>query len=248
MGEAKKIIVKPIAASDANRLMCALHYSRKVVRNSQVHLGVFLDNKCGGVMQFGPPMNKRASCKLVKDTRWNEFIELNRLAFADWLPRNSESRAIAYAMRWLRKTYPWLKWVLSFADGTQCGDGTIYRASGFVLTGIKKNTGLRINPRTGEIMQTISAYHKFLAKEFRTWEPLMGFQLRYVYFLDRTARERLAVPVLPFSEIKKWGAKMYKGRRATSETIDTPANQAGKGGVAPTVALHFVEGCYDGKI
>ena len=139
MASAKDLIVKPISASDANRIVKSLHYSGKVVQNSQLHLGVFLNGRCGGAMQFGPSLDKRKIQGLVKGTLWNEFIELNRMAFADWLPRNSESRCIGYAMRWIRKTYPHIKWVVSFADGTQCGDGTIYRASGFVLTGIKEN-------------------------------------------------------------------------------------------------------------
>jgi hypothetical protein len=137
---AKEIIVKPIKAADATRIVKACHYSGKVVQNSQLHFGVFLDGKCGGAMQFGPSLDKRKIQGLVSGTRWNDFIELNRMAFADWLPRNSESRAIAVAMRLIRKAYPHIEWVISFADGTQCGDGTIYRASGFVLTGIKENT------------------------------------------------------------------------------------------------------------
>ncbi|MGY4194525.1 MULTISPECIES: hypothetical protein [unclassified Bradyrhizobium] len=32
--------------------------------------------------------------------------------------------------------------MISFADGCQCGDGTIYRAVAFVLTGIKLNKSL----------------------------------------------------------------------------------------------------------
>jgi hypothetical protein len=155
VGRAKDLIVKPISAKDANRIIRALHYSGKVVNNSQVHLGVFLDGKCGGAMQFGPSLDKRKLQGLVEGTKWNEFIELNRLAFADWLPRNSESRAIACAMRFLRKQYPWLKWVVSFADGCQCGDGTIYRASGFVLTGIKTNNQIWEAP-TGETFNDTS--------------------------------------------------------------------------------------------
>ena len=81
MGDAKRIIVKPIAAADASRIVKALHYSGKVVQNSQVHLGVFLDGKCGGAMQFGPSLDKRKIQGLVQDTKWNEFIELNRMAF-----------------------------------------------------------------------------------------------------------------------------------------------------------------------
>jgi hypothetical protein len=239
---AKALIVKPISATDANRIVKSLHYSGKVVPNSQIHLGVFLNGKCGGAMQFGPSMRKDLIQPLVFNTGWNEFIELNRMAFADWLPRNGESRCIGYAMRWIKKTYPWIKWVISFADGTQCGDGTIYRASGFALTGIKKNTELKIDPRTGKTMATMAAYHKGYASEISTWKALPGFQLRYIYFIDPTARDRLTVPIIPFSEIDRRGAGMYKGKqrkqsRAGSDTKDTSANLAGEGGSTPTPAL-----------
>ena len=35
---------------------------------------------------------------LVAGTGWNEYLELNRMAFDNVLPRNSESRAIALSM------------------------------------------------------------------------------------------------------------------------------------------------------
>jgi hypothetical protein len=238
---AKNLVVKPISSQDAARIVKACHYSGKVVPNSQLHLGVFLDGKCGGAMQFGPSMRKDLIRPLVSDTAWNGFIELNRMAFADWLPRNSESRAIAVAMRLIRKAYPHIEWIVSFADGTQCGDGTIYRASGFDLIGIKKNTELVVNPRTGVTMATMAAYHKGYASEISTWEKLSGHMLRYIYFLNPAARSRLTVPVLPFSEIERRGAGMYLGKpkRASSETIDTPGIHPGKGGETPTDALHF---------
>lgn len=138
MCSAKDIHVAPINSKDANAFVKKVHYSGTVVNNSQLHLGVFLSGKLEGVMQFGPSMDKRKIQGLVADTRWNDFIELNRMAFSDRLPRNSESRALAIAFRMIRKHYPHIEWVISFADGAQCGDGTIYRASGFLLTGIKK--------------------------------------------------------------------------------------------------------------
>jgi len=241
---AKKIIVKPIGSADANRIVKSCHYSGKVVPNSQLHFGVFLDGKCGGVMQFGPSMRKDLIQPLVKGTKWNGFIELNRMAFTDWLPRNSESRAISVAMRLIRKAYPHIEWVVSFADGTQCGDGTIYRASGFVLTGIKKNTEIKIDPRTGQAMATMAAFHKGYAAEISTWKPLVGHMLRYIYFVNPSARERLTCPVIPFSEIQRRGAGMYLGKpkSASSETSDTPDFRSGKGGATPTDALHFQGG------
>lgn len=241
MPSAKDLIVKPIAAADANRIVQSLHYSGKVTQNSQVHLGVFLDGKCGGAMQFGPSIDKRKMLGLVEGTLWNEFIELNRMAFADWLPRNGESRCIGYAMRWLRKTYPHLKWVVSFADGTQCGDGTIYRASGFVLTAIKSNKTMLRMP-DGCIVADKTLNNDPI-RNMRYWrergaKPLDGFQLRYLYFLDPTARQRLTVPILPFSRIAEMGACMYRGKpRAGSADSGTPDLQSGRGGATPTPAL-----------
>ncbi len=143
---AKDIVLRPITAREANELVKRVHYSGKVVRNSQIHIGAFYNGKLEGALQFGPSLDKRKIQGLVSETGWHEFIELNRMAFSDALPRNSESRAIAVAMKLLRKHAPQLKWVVSFADATQCGDGTIYRASGFVLTGIKRNDQIWIAP------------------------------------------------------------------------------------------------------
>lgn len=66
------------------------------------------------------------------------ILELNRMAFDDYLPRNAESYCIGKTLRLIKKRAPHIKWVISFADGCQCGDGTIYRASNFILTGIRK--------------------------------------------------------------------------------------------------------------
>lgn len=239
----------PIAAKDANALVKRWHYSGKVVNNSQVHLGVFLDGKCGGVMQFGNSIDKRKTMGLVEGTGWNEFIELNRMAFADWLPRNSESRAISYAFRWMRKQYPHIKWCVSFADGAQCGDGTIYRASGFVLTSIKKNVQILLMPDGSRIAKKTLDNPNHMGADGRHGSaharesgarPLPGFQLRYIYFIDHEARKRLKVPVLPFSEIEKRGAGMYRGKPKTSagsSSVEHPTSGGEAGGSIPTPAL-----------
>jgi hypothetical protein len=247
---AKDIVVKPISRADADRIVKSCHYSGKVTQNSQLHFGVFLNEKCGGAMQFGPSIDKRKMVGLVEGTGWNDFIELNRMAFSDWLPRNSESRAISVAMKLIRKSYPHIEWVVSFADGTQCGDGTIYRASGFVLTGIKPNSqmlkmpdGSIIAKKTLDNPNHMGADGRFgsaHAKE-QGAKPLSGFQLRYIYFLNPAARSRLTVPILPFSEIQKRGAGMYLGKpkRAGSDTTDTAPFQGAEGGSIPTPALHL---------
>ena len=44
---------------------------------------------------------------------------------------------------------------------------------------------------------------------------LPGWQLRYIYFIDKAARERLTVPEIPFSRIDELGAGMYRGKKIT---------------------------------
>lgn len=68
MASAKDLRVAPIRAADANRLVQRLHYSGKVVPNSQVHLGVFLGDRLEGAMQFGPSINKKGTINIVQGT------------------------------------------------------------------------------------------------------------------------------------------------------------------------------------
>lgn len=214
MGRAKDLIVKVIPATIANDFVRTNHYSGKVVPNSQLHFGVFLDNNLHGVMSFGSPMDKRKIITLVKNTKWNEMLELNRMAFDDYLPKNSESRAIAIAIKLIKKNAPHIKWIISFADGTQCGDGTIYRASGFNLIKIKKNTSMWVNINTGEKMQNMQFYHTMTKKD-KNWKQIEGNMLSYIYLIDKTAK--LNVPIVPFNKIDELGARMYKGEKITMQ-------------------------------
>jgi len=242
MASAKDIIVKPIKASAANDLVKRVHYSGKVVPNSQLHFGVFLNGKLEGAMSFGPPMDKRKVLPIVKDTQWSGMLELNRMAFSDVLPRNSESRAMAVAFRLMRKRYPHVEWVLSFSDGCQCGDGAIYRAAGFILTGIKENSGQRIDEKTGAVFSqvTFSAHRPNEKDYWRTLKKLEGYQLRYIYFLNPAARDRLTVPILPFSKIDEMGAGMYKGKPKRITKANS-GDQSESGGAVPTDALQSQE-------
>lgn len=235
MGKAKEIIIKVIPNRIADEFVKKHHYSGKVVQNSQLHFGAFLDGRLHGCLQYGPSMDKKKIITLVEGTGWNEFIELNRMAFDDYLPRNSESYCIGKTLRMIRKQAPQVKWVVSFADGCSCGDGTIYRASNFVLTGIRKNktilkfpTGERFAamtleanfniPQIKKLCENMGVEHKYRTRS--EWiklgaEYVPGFQFRYIYFIDKSYRKRLTVPEIPFSRIDELGAGMYKGEKIT---------------------------------
>lgn len=247
MVSAKDIIIKVIPSNIANDFVKKHHYSGKVVNNSQLHFGAFLDNRLHGVMSFGPSLDKRKIQGLVKGTGWNEFIELNRMAFDEVLPKNSESRCIAIAMKLLKKNAPHIKWVVSFADGCQCGDGTIYRASGFVLSSIKENKSIVKLPSGEVCSHTTITKGKYLnltngkASLPKDVDYIPGFQLRYIYFLDKSQVNNLTSPIIPFSKIDELGAGMYKGEKITLsqraykvQKAEQPANQQERGGANPT--------------
>jgi hypothetical protein len=219
MGRAKEIIVKVIPTPEANAFVKKNHYSGKVVMNSVLHFGAFLDGKLHGVMSYGNPMDKRRVLPLVTPSLWNEMLELNRMAFDDYLPKNSESRCIAISIRLIKKNAPHIKWILSYSDGTQCGDGTIYRASGFYLTGIKENktilnwNGKIIADKTLNNSNYKSKGMSASKAKAQGATPLDGYQLRYVYLIDKNCK--INSPIIPFSKIDEIGAGMYKGEKIT---------------------------------
>ena len=49
--------------------------------------------------------------------------------------------------------------------------------------------------------------------EYVHGEVLKGYQLRYIYFIDKRYKDKLIVPIIPFSKIDEIGAGMYKGEK-----------------------------------
>ena len=270
MENVKELVVRVIEAKPANVFIRKTHYSKKVACGSQLHFGVFWEKVLHGVLQFGSSINKKGMVNLVKGTGWNSFLELNRLAFDEYLPRNSESRAISICMKLIKKNAPHIKWVVSFADATQCGDGAIYRASGFILTDVRKNLALWeladkevvcrnsltahgtrnvIHELTTRTCKDRKSFYEITGGSATTRgymekigaKRLKGFQLRYLYFLDKSKIKDLTVPILPFSRIKELGASMYKGKSCADSVNSTLGFQPKSGGSSPTPALQTVE-------
>lgn len=241
MATAKDIVIKVIPSSVANPFVRRVHYSKTVMNTSRLHFGVFYNQNLHGVMSYGCPLDRSKVLGLVVDENgqpapWNDMLELNRMAFDDVLPKNSESRAISISIKMIRKNAPHIKWLLSFADGTQCGDGTIYRASGFKLTGfssgsmwllpdylVQLNGGLKTAHRM-KIQNKSSPISKWIlgqtgGKNIQVEECvkrfggtlLDGYMLRYIKILDD--RYHLAVKEIPYSAIHEKGAGMYKGEK-----------------------------------
>lgn len=253
MLSARDMTIALVSAREAKRCVEAWHYSGKVVNNSLVHFGVHFGGRLCGVLSYGSPMDKRKVLGLVAGTPWDGMLELNRMALGPACPRNSESRSLAITARMLRAQYPRLEWLLSFADGTQCGDGTIYRAAGWLLTGIKRNNQVLVAP-SGAIWTRMSITkpgsarsraltsigqavpHLIASASMQPfldagWRPMDGNMMRYIMPLRPGVRERLTCAVLNYAALDKAGARMYRGNRLVS-IADAPVYQTGEAGQA----------------
>lgn len=242
MFTAKDIQIKVIDSASAKKIVKLYHYSGKTTSNSQIHFGVFLNNSLQGALQFGPSIDKRRMAQNL-GIGFNESLELNRMALSDKCPKNSESRALGICIRMLKKQYPHLKVILSFADACQCGDGIIYRASGFKLQSFKKNRSLLVL-NDGSIVSDKTLNDSIIngrrgssiAKENGA-KSLEGYQMKYLYFLDKELEKKFTF--VEFKDIPK-DIKMYKGIKcAPSVESGTSSYQEEGDGESPIDALQL---------
>ncbi len=187
----------------ANELIRRHHYSRKVVVTSVLHLGIFGEGRLQGVLQFGFAMNVMSMAKIVAGTKVDEYLELNRMWLCDSLPRNSESRAIAYAMTLIRAVRPKIGWVQSFADDRCKRQGVVYQASNFLYCGEHTSPFWELD---GEFYHNIHMTRRtnpgprgihLQANRHRAVRHLYR-QFRYIYFLKAHFRKRLLLKVHPY--------------------------------------------------
>ena len=184
-------------------IIIANHYSGRVVANSYVHMGVYRMGVLVGVLQWGYALNPARTAHIVAGSTSTDYLELNRMWLSDDAPRNSESRAISYALHYVRRAMPWVRWVQSFAD-ERCGRwGVVYQACSFLYVGYHRSTFWHLD---GEWFHKIAAtaatrggvrgarLRADLARatrhEFR--------QFRYVFMLRRDARRDLKLKPLPY--------------------------------------------------
>ncbi|PZA12487.1 hypothetical protein DNX69_10970 [Rhodopseudomonas palustris] len=183
------------------------HYSGRIVKNSYVHLGVFIDGQIVGVMQFGYALNPAAMGKVVEGSSSIDYLELNRMWLSDAAPRNSESRAIAYAVRYIKEVMPQVSWLQTFADERCGGWGVVYQAANFTYVGCHFTAFYELD---GEFFHEmlLSAHSKmgqrgaYLRQNLDRATRQTFRQFRYVFFIRRSWRKRLRLAPKPYP--KRW--------------------------------------------
>ena len=66
------------------------------------------------------------------------------------------------------------------------------------------------NVVTNERMQDMQFYHT-MTKKGGNWRRIEGNMFKYIFLIDKQCK--ITLPILPFIEIDKKGAGMYKGKK-----------------------------------
>lgn len=192
-----------IPSSLARGLITKHHYSHRVENNSYCHLGVFYRQNLAGALSFGYALQPRRVDNVVPDTKVGEYMELNRMWLADVAPRNSESRALSYAFKYIKRACPSVAWVQSFAD-ERCGrNGVVYQASNFLYCGHHWTEFYFLDAEYYHNMM-LSAHPKskgrsLLLRQGKARAIRLRFrQFRYIYFIKKHWRKRLALKTYPY--------------------------------------------------
>ena len=189
------------------------HYSRRMPVGKLTRVGVWESGRFIGCVLFDRGANRNIGSPYGLSAV--EVCELVRVA----LNRHEcpVSRILAVAIRFLRRSAPGLRLIVSYADPEQGHAGTIYQAGSWVYTG-KNDSPQSQRVEVGKVIHKRSLFARDGTTAGSVCTKVL-WKHKYLMPLDGDMRER----VTPLS-------KPYP-KRATSVDSDAPANHAGKGGV-----------------
>jgi len=197
------------------------HYSKCVPKSKLVKLGVWESDNFIGVVIFGVG----ATSSLVQQygLKMEEGCELVRVALRQHA--TPVSRIISISLKFLRRSNPGPRLVVSFADPGQGHVGGIYKAGGWVFSGHSQASDEYIF--LGKRWQGRSFRNKYKGMERDPRVKIVrgSSKLRYLMPLDDDMRQR----ILPLS-------KPYP-KRAGSKVNVAAVFQTAEGGAIPTPAL-----------
>lgn len=195
--------IKEIDRNKANAIIVKNHYSRKFYNLSYIHLGIFIKDNLLGVLQYGYAMNPSSGSSVVTGTNNDQYLELNRMWLDDKANRNSESKALAYSLRYIRTKYPKIKWIQSFAD-QRCGCfGIVYQAASFNYYGEHSS---KFHSLDGETFHNSILTRKGLRgyelltnpKNKDRVETQVLRQFRYIKFIDKRWKNKCTLKEMPY--------------------------------------------------
>lgn len=222
--DVRDIFVNRCDSRDIRSLVCQYHYSGSICQNSQYSYAIFIGGNIIGAAQFGPPLCYEKVLPLVRRSTKSDMLELNRFVLLPGSPKNSASKALSLCFKSI-KSYGY-KWILSYCNAIQSGNGSIYRATGFHLTDIKLNNNSKhpslfrlpcggiyhvmnfkrtVNTKIGrKVREAVGMHTESAGKVLHAFgaKPIEGHILRYIKFLDRSWEKYLVPKKLKYESAR----------------------------------------------
>lgn len=229
--EGKRFTVRDMDINECKEFIIKNHYSKKVYQASTDHFGIYIENNLVGALQYGFAMNPASFNKIAKNTKQNEYKELNRMFLQDDVGENAESECISSSIKLLRAKYPKLRWIQSFADERCKLNGCVYQAANFTYYGEHKsrfwfydNEWFHDSILTdGRQSQTPKG--RKLRSNFDKLQPHIFRQFRYIYWMKPRFKRDCLLKEMPFPKLN--AARPDDERRTTPrETGGTPVGRS----------------------
>lgn len=187
------------------------HYAKKVPSVKQ-GFNVYNDkNEWCGVICYGVGANLQIAKPYDK---WQgQVLELVRVALNGKQGHGNTSAAVAMSLKAMKKMYPWVDLIISYADMDQEHFGTLYQATNWIYTGLKNaNTKGGAYIIFGKKMHGRSVAHKGWKQSY-LWlkehvdpnveEVVTKGKHKYLYPMNKQTRKRIQILSVPYPKKNK---------------------------------------------
>ena len=267
------LYLEEIPLETAAEFVLQHHYSKVMPKQTKLVLGARkgVDGPLVGVITFGWGVRPQETLRALFPSLDNgpgfikQYLEIGKMCMLDSQPKNSESRLLALAARYVKRHRPDVKLIFTWADALWGKPGYVYQAAnyyygGFIQTDVYMDrNGVRFHPRQlpailrtqyGICTECVRCYWKAdngigvcrpskkqLVEE--GWKHVFGLQFRYVYFLcDEKERDRLIADSANarFVTYTSTKSKKLPGSKGMEKVDEIKT--------VKTKAVHWVKGSY----
>lgn len=199
--------IKEIPMDISKKIIIENHYSKKVYNATYIHLGLYVEGKLLGVLQYGYAMNPASMSSVVEGTSINEYLELNRMWLSDEIKSlYPESRAVSFSIKYIKRKFPKIKWIQSFADERCGGFGIVYQACSFDFYGEHTSDFWELDGVVyHNIQMTVSEDSKRYKGEARKLQlnkeravKMSLRQFRYIKFINQKWKKKCLLKEMPY--------------------------------------------------
>lgn len=211
------------------------HYAKSVPAGKTVKVGAWEDGRFVGVVIFSRGATPHIGSPYGL-TQY-EVCELTRVALRDH--KHHTSKILSIALRFIKKTCPGVRLIVSYADKDQSHHGGIYQATNWIYCGLHNAgtrgafivNGKKTHPRTigaGGGTQSLAWIREHL--DPNASEHITTGKHKYLYCIDESLRAGMMQLSRPYP------------KRAGSAGNGMPSIHEGGDGATPIPALHSETG------